>query len=95
MEHPYVQKDTPAWLFQVWASFVLSVFATGIGILCLPVDEWIRGFMAMGLFFTVGSSFTLAKTIRDNHEAAKLINRISDAKAQKILREFEMASDVE
>jgi hypothetical protein len=27
--------------------------------------------MMMGLFFTVGSTFTLAKTIRDRHESRR------------------------
>jgi hypothetical protein len=33
----------------------------------------------MGLAFTVGSPFTLAKTVRDNDEAQKLLNRAADA----------------
>ena len=86
-----VHRDTPAWIFQVWASFLISVVASGIGIFYLPVDLWIRGFMSIGLLFTITSSFTLAKTVRDNHEAEKLINRVKDAKAEKLLREYEFA----
>ena len=60
------------------------------GIYFLPVDPWIRGYMGMGLFFAVGSSFTLAKTMRDQHESRRLINRLSDAKTEKLLHEFEI-----
>ena len=83
------QRDTEAWVFQAWASFAVSFGTTAAGILWLPVDNWMRGFLAMGLLFTVNACFTLAKTIRDNHESAKLVNRISDAKAERLLQEFE------
>ena len=90
MNHNEVQKDTAAWIFQVWASFAIASGTTLVGIYYLPVDPWIRAFMAMGVLFTIGSSFTLAKTLRDNHEAKRLINRVSEAKAEKILREYEL-----
>jgi hypothetical protein len=86
-----VQRDTPAWIFQVWASFALSVGTTAVGIAYLPLDPWIRAFFGMGLLFSVGSALTLAKTLRDNHEAKRLLNRLSEAKAEKIIREFEVA----
>lgn len=81
------QKDTAAWILQVWASFMISVCSTGIGIIYLPVDPWIKGFMGMGLTFTIGSTFTLAKTIRDNHEASRITARIDEAKVEKLLSE--------
>jgi hypothetical protein len=76
-------------MLQVWASFALSVGTTGIGILYLPIDAWLRAFLAMGLLYSVGSAFTLAKTVRDNHEAKRLLNRLSEAKTERIIREFE------
>lgn len=81
-------KDTSAWIFQTWASFLVAIVASGIGIAYLPVDIWIRGFLGMGFLFSIGSAFTLAKTIRDNHEATKLHNRLKEAKTEKIIREF-------
>lgn len=83
------QKDTPAWLFQVWLSFLLAVCVTGLGIAYLPVDNWIKGFMGMGLTFSIGSSFTLAKTIRDNHEAGKILSRVDEARLEKLLAEHD------
>ena len=83
-------RDTPAWIFQVWASFVTSIGITAIGILYLPVSHWVRAFFAMGLVFVVGSCLSLAKTLRDNHEAKRLNNRISEAKAARILRDFDL-----
>jgi hypothetical protein len=89
MEPVPPQRDTNAWVFQAWASFVISFAATLIGIVWLPVDHWVRAFLVMGLLFTVNACFTLAKTVRDNHEADKFINRLSGAKAEKLLQEFE------
>lgn len=64
-----MKSTTAAWRFQVWASFVLASTITSLGILYLPVDLWTKGFLGMGLLFTVGSCFSLAKTLRDEHEA--------------------------
>ncbi len=88
-----VQRDTAAWIFQVWASFGLSLGTTAIGIGYLPVDPWIRAFVWMGLAFSVGSALSLAKTLRDNHEAKRLLNRLSDAKTEKIIREYELGDE--
>ena len=84
-------KDTSAWIFQAWATWAISMTVTGIGIFYLPVDLWVRGFMSMGLLFTVASTFSLAKTVRDNHEAERLVNRVKNAKTEKILREYEFS----
>ncbi len=65
------QSNTAAWRFQVWVSFVVSIGLTALGVLYLPVDLWTKGFLAMGLLFTVGSCFSLAKTIRDDAEAVR------------------------
>jgi len=91
-EHP---GDTAAWVFQTWASFAVSIAATITGILYVPVDAWVRGYLAMGLLFTVGSTLSLAKTVRDRHEAGKLVNRIAEAKAEKMIRELEFGSERE
>ncbi len=84
-----VSKNTPAWRFQTIFSFLLSLGLTTVGIMYLPADLWVKGFLLMGLTFTVGSAFSLAKTLRDDYEAQKLINRIHSAKTKKILKDFE------
>ncbi|ERT09073.1 yiaA/B two helix domain protein [Lyngbya aestuarii BL J] len=83
-------KDTSAWIFQVWLSFILAVSATALGIIYLPVDNWVKGFMGMGMTFSIGSSFTLAKTIRDNHETYKLVSRVDEARIEKLLADHDL-----
>jgi hypothetical protein len=83
------QKDSSAWIFQTWAAFVLSISITSFGIINLPADNWIKGFMGMGLAFSVGSTFTLAKTTRDFHETKKLTSRIEEAKVEHLLSQHD------
>ena len=80
---------SPAWVAQAWISFALAVGGLAMGIYCLPVDAWIKGFMSMGLVFSVGSSLSLAKTLRDLHEAGTLHARIDDARVTKLLAEID------
>lgn len=90
MRHPTETRDTPAWIFFVWTSFSIAVTLMSVGILYAPVEWWVKGYLAMGMFYCLGSTFTLAKTVRDNAEAQKMINRVVDAKTEKILSEYEL-----
>ncbi len=90
METPQLQQDSAAWRFFVQISFVISLTLMCIGIWELPVNMWIRGFLGMGLFFTVSSTIVLTKTMRDDHEAQKLIKRLTNAKTEKMLQEYEI-----
>jgi len=83
------QDHSSAWIAQTWLSFVISVSATSIGILYLPADVWIKGFMGMGLAFTVGSTVSLTKTQRDIHESKKLTIKIEEARVERILTEHD------
>lgn len=84
-----LSKQTPAWLAQCWISFGLSSVMTLAGIWQMSMDVWAKGYLLMGMIFTIGSCFNLAKSLRDEHEARRILNRISEAKTEKILREFE------
>ena len=57
------------------------------GILFLPLDLWAKGYLAMGALMLTQSCITLTKTLRDNHEAARLLNRIEDARTERFLME--------
>jgi hypothetical protein len=85
MQQHSSQKDSNAWILQTWLAFALSIGITSAGIVNLPVDIWVKGFMAMGLSFSVGSTFSLAKTQRDLHESSKLTSKIEEAKVEQIL----------
>ncbi len=78
-----------AWMAQVWISFLAAATVTGVGIWCLPVDAWMRAFLGMGLLFTVGSTFSLAKTLRDQFESESLRSRIDDARVSRLIAEHD------
>ena len=78
---------TPAWKTFTFVSFVIAAGMLAIGIFFMPADIWIKGYMSMAAVFTVGATFTLAKTLRDEHEASRLINKIEDAATERVLRE--------
>ncbi len=88
MDRAVMNLDTPAWRMQVWLAFGLALFLTTVGVWYLPVDAWMKGYLGLGLYFTVSSAFTLAKTIRDQHEGEKITAKIAGAKAERVLREF-------
>jgi hypothetical protein len=85
MEQYNRPKDSASWISYAWIAFGLSVTMTSIGIVYLPVDNWVKGYMGMGLAFSVGSTLTLAKTQRDLHESQRLISRIDEAKVEHFL----------
>ena len=88
---PIRMKDTGAWRFQVVAAFAIALLLTTGGIFYLPLGNWIKGYLTMGLYFTVSSAFALAKTLRDHHESSHIVAKISEAKTEKMLRDLAQA----
>jgi hypothetical protein len=81
-------QDTSAWRFQVVTAFLIALGLTTSGVVFLPVTMWIKGYLLMGLYFTISSAFVLAKTLRDSHESSRIVAKISEAKTEKMLREL-------
>lgn len=81
------RAHSTAWIFQAWASFFLSVAGLTYGIVNLPVDGWVKGYMGLGTAFAIGSTLSLAKTTRDLHEEKQFTARIDEAKVERLLAE--------
>ena len=58
----------------------------------MPIDLAMKGYLAMGVIMLVQSCITLTKTVRDVHESSRFVNRIEDAKAERLLMEVSKAS---
>lgn len=84
---PTIQSHSDAWVFQVKVSFAVALVTMATAIAYLPVTPWIRAFFALGLLFTVSSSISLAKTLRDVHESSRIVNRVGEAKLERFLAE--------
>jgi hypothetical protein len=65
----------------------------GGGILFAPIDIWIKAYFAMGAALLIQSAITMTKTLRDVHEGGKLVNRIEDARAERLLMGIEREKD--
>lgn len=90
MEQPTLNQSSPAWLAFVNIAFVIALALMVTGIVVLPVDWWMRGYLLMGLFFTVSATITLSKTMRDDHEAKKIVHRLGEIKTERLLKEFDL-----
>jgi hypothetical protein len=66
-----IQRDSGAWVFQVWASFLIAIFLCSVGLAYLPGKDLDRAFMVMGYFFCLSAAFVLAKHIRDTEKTAR------------------------
>ena len=82
-----------AWIFFTYVSFAASVGMVTLGVLFAPIDIWIKAYIAMGSALLVQSCITLTKTLRDVHEGGKLVNRIEDARAERLLMEIERGKE--
>jgi hypothetical protein len=80
------------WVTFTYVSFAAAAFMVAMGIFFLPLDWWSKAYMAMGVIALVQSCVTMTKTIRDQHEAAKLLNRIEDARTERLLMEVGKAA---
>lgn len=83
------QLNSRAWVLFCYISFGVAVCFTGLGIWAMAVAIEMKAFMLMGLLFSIGSAFTLSKTLRDEHEARHFHNRIDEARTEKLLREVD------
>ena len=87
--HPTAAQHSPAWVAFTYISFATSSFMVALGIWLLPLDLALKGYLTMGFLMVVQSCITMTKTMRDMHESDKLVNRIEDAKAERLLMEVE------
>ena len=84
-----ITPTTTAFYAQAAISFGVSLLAVGTGIAYLPVNAWIRAFLAIAVLYTVTSTFTLAKCVRDHHESTTVNSRIDQARLDKLLAEHD------
>ena len=62
-------KDTPMFKLVVWGGFFLAMSLTGWGLWRMEVNDTYKAFLGVSWLYLITCTFTLAKTLRDRHEA--------------------------
>lgn len=62
-------QDTPMWRLVVWGGFGAAMALTGWGLAQMQISPTYKAFLAVSWLFLISSAFTLAKLLRDRHEA--------------------------
>ncbi len=83
----YENRNTKSFYSMAWIAFAVSFIGMGLGLMYLQADLAMKGFLAMSYLFSITSCFTVAKVVRDRHEAEKFINKVESAKTEKFLNE--------
>lgn len=86
---PLPTRNTNAFFLQAGISFGIALLSMVFAICYLPVDNWVRAFLALGTLFLTTSSFTLAKCVRDAQENQAVAARLDQARVDKILAEHD------
>jgi len=61
--------DAPMWKLVVWGGFLTAMGLTGWGLLRMEISETYKAFLGVSWLFLISTAFTLAKALRDRHEA--------------------------
>lgn len=88
-----IAQPSGAWVAFTYAAFLGSLAMVALAILFLPVEVWIKGYLGMGMAMLVQSCIIVTKTVRDVHEGGRLVNRIEDAKTERLLMGIERGAE--
>jgi hypothetical protein len=69
--------DTPMWRLVVWGGFALAMALTGWGLWRMGIQPVWKAYLLVCWLFLISSVFTLAKTLRDAHDADLLEARLA------------------
>ena len=61
--------DTPLWKLVVWGGFAVAMGLTGWGLLGMEINATYKAFLGVSWLYLITTAFTLAKMLRDRHEA--------------------------
>ena len=76
-------RDVPMWRLVVWGSFFTAMGLTGWGLVRMEINDAYKAFLGVSWMFLVSSAFTLAKTLRDRHEADLIEARLQGRRAAR------------
>ncbi len=83
----YENSNSKSFFNMACISFVLSVIAMIFALSLLEISLSMAVFVGVCYVFSISSCFTLAKVVRDRHEAKKFLSKVESAKTEKFLSE--------
>ena len=69
--------DSPLWKVVVWGAFFTAMTLTGWGLLRTTIQPVWQAYLLVSWLFLISSTFTLAKMLRDAHEADSFEARLA------------------
>jgi hypothetical protein len=90
----FTNKDSNAWKSFTMVSFGIATVMMAGGIYFMDAGFAAKGFYAMSAIMLVHTSITITKTLRDEIEAERFINRVEDAKAEKLLTDINRGKEI-
>lgn len=81
-------NNSHAWNQFNLVSFVIAAVMMAGGIFFMDAGFAAKGFYSMSALMLVHTSISATKTLRDNQEAKRLVNKIEDAKTEKLLMDI-------
>ncbi|HEX2546465.1 MAG TPA: YiaA/YiaB family inner membrane protein [Ramlibacter sp.] len=63
------EADSPMFRLVVWGGFALAMSLTAWGLFRMEIGETYKAFLGVSWLYLITCTFTLAKTLRDRHEA--------------------------
>jgi hypothetical protein len=68
-DNQFATTDTPMWRLVVYGAFISAMSLTAWGLWRMNINDTYKAFLMVGWLYLITSTFTLAKTLRDAHEA--------------------------
>jgi hypothetical protein len=81
------RNDTPMWGLVVWGGFALAMGLTGWGLWRMTIQPVWKAYLLVSWLFLISGVFTLAKTLRDAHDADLLEARLAGHAARREARD--------
>lgn len=83
-----INSHSSAWINFNYLAFTIAAGMMAGGIFFMDAGFAAKGFYSMAAIMLVHTAITVTKTLRDNQESGKLINKIEDAKTEKLLMDI-------
>lgn len=64
---------TPGWAAVVWGGFALALGLTAWGLWRMDINPTYKAYLGVSWLFLVSAALTLAKSLRDEHEARQAV----------------------